>query len=369
MQLWKWLNSTALYAPEGEGDGGGKEPDKGTAANPIEFGFADDLGNMADSDSFVVEDMGNPDAKPGDHVKAAEGDGTTTGGEGDEEEEGDDDTAKGGDGDDTVEGGNKKPKKDAKADDDEDPDSKLPKGVRRRIARANAQRDAALAEAEALRKAKPKADDDDPAGIVNKGEAPNAADFDNYEEYLDAKKLFDQGKSKKAEPAKADDKKAADTDKDKAKPDLEVVQAITDIGDEIGETHADLWAKVTHQSNPLKLTITRDMLIAISDSDYPGEVLQALADKPELSKEIAGLSPAKQMARIVKLDKAPAGGKDKGDDTQGGGAQPGKKLSSAPEPIKQGGGRQQGEVDPIKDFSDFERSRNEEESKRSSDWW
>jgi hypothetical protein len=359
MQLWKWLNTTALMAPEGEGNGGKPatpEPDKGSASNPVEYGFQDDMGDTPATD-FVIEDgptkaetVDTKEAREAAEKAANKGDDTAKGGDGDS-------TVKAGQGDDTAKG--------SEGDDDPDDLSKLPKGVRRRLERAQRQRDAAVAEAEQLRKdaTKPKADDD-PAGIENKAPAdpPNAADFDDYEAYLEAKALYDKGKKappkKAAEPAKpAAEPKAEEKPAAPAKPDTEVVEAITAIGAEMKADHAELWGKVTADGNPLGLTITRDMLIAISDADNPATVLQALADKPELSKEIAKLPASQQIRRITKLDTGAAEPAKDGD-------KPAPKLSNAPPPITPGSGKGKGEIDPIKDFTTFEREREAEETGR-----
>lgn len=365
MQLWKWLNSTVLMAPDDEGgtDAGkadklggppSGEADKGSTANPVEYGFEDAAFDGGPTD-FVVED-GPSKSEKVDSKATREADEAAAAAE---------DTTKAGEADDTVKAAAADDKK--KSDPgEEDDDSQLPKGVRRRLERANRQRDAALAEAEDLRKQVKKADDD-PAGINDKTpvEAPNAADFDNYEDYLEAKALYEKSKSNpkpKVESKKADPEPKKE---ERAKPDPEVVEAISAIGEEIGSKHADLWGKVTANGNPLGLQITRDMLLAISDADNPATILQAMADNPALSKEIAALPARQQVRRIAKLDTAEPPKKEakKAD------PKPAPKLSEAPEPITPGTGQGKVDGDPISDFTSFERQREAEETVRSKDFW
>lgn len=254
---------------------------------------------------------------------------------------------------DDGEGDDDKPGDDEKADD-------LPDGVKRRVARANRQRDRLAIENEELRKqlaAKP-ADKakDEPAP------APKAEDFDDYEDYLEAKKLHDKPAPKKEEP-KPETLPALDDDTARqlkgARDELQAT--LVDAG------HADLFASV----GKLDINVTPDMVMALSDPDaieHPESVLQAFLDKPDLANEIAALkTPAARMKRLAQLDKPYVKAAAKADEDKGKPAP--KRDSGAPPPIDETNGNARGakSYDSLS-FHEFEEVRNSEETKSKNFW-
>jgi len=255
-------------------------------------------------------------------------------------------------------------KKDGDDDKDEDDDKgdDLPEGVKRRVARANRARDrekeradAAEKEAADLRKqieAKPKADDAAP---------PKAEDFDDYEDYLQAKKDHEAKPKPKAEEKPADDKP-------QGKPDAELVGAVKEIEATLADAgHGDLFKQVVESKD---VDVTRDMAIAIAELDNPETVLQAFLDDPALSKSIADLkTPTARLKALVKLDKPYVKPEAKKGDEAKDKAKPTPKGSDAPDPIDETNGNAQGEAgyDGLS-FSEFEKRRNSEE-RASKDFW
>ena len=258
----------------------------------------------------------------------------------------------------------KKGDDDGKDDDDDagDKGDDLPEGVKRRVSRAQRQRDQAREEAEALRKeneelraaqAKSKADDTAP---------PKAEDFDDYEDYLQAKKDHEAKPKPKAEDKPADDAKP--------KPDAELVGAVKEIEASLMDAgHGDLFKQVVAKAD---IDVTRDMAIAIADLDNPESVLQAFLDDPAKSKAIADLkTPTARLKALLKLD-VPYVKPDakKGDEAKDAAkAKPTPKGSDAPDPIDETNGNAQGEAgyDGLS-FSEFEKRRNSEE-RASKDFW
>lgn len=251
--------------------------------------------------------------------------------------------------------------KDDDKDDDDDKGDDLPEGVKRRVARANRARDrekeradAAEKEAAELRKqieAKPKADD----------APPKAEDFDDYEDYLQAKKDHEA----KPKP-KADDKPADDA---KPKPDAELVGAVKEIEASLMDAgHGDLFKQVVAKAD---IDVTRDMAIAIADLDNPESVLQAFLDDPAKSKAIADLkTPTARLKALLKLDVPYVKPDAKADEAKDAPkAKPTPKGSDAPDPIDETNGNAQGEAgyDGLS-FSEFEKRRNSEE-RASKDFW
>lgn len=357
---------------------GEKSPSAPTVRLTDSFGVNDVLGNMPDQDvsEFEVEDDNGAQVqqeldaqaeKAEDDEEPTVVDGTGKAATVEDEDTGADDPDK-------AKPADKKPAAkaapdgDAELDDDGNP---LPKGFKRRLERANRQRDAVQRELDEL-KAKgtdaPKAEDkakDVPT------EAPNAADFDDYEDYLEAKTLFEKSKGKPKEKAKAEEKPAGQADP--AKPDAEVVAALESIGGLVTEVLPEVWKQVTDPANPLNLAITRDMLLAIDEADNPDAILKAFVDKPALSEEIAKLSPRAQILRIAKLDvpltaeqkKAAPAAKAK----DGAPAAP-KKVSAAPDPIDP----LKGKAAPTKavedmSFAEYEAHRASEDKAKPGDWW
>lgn len=250
-------------------------------------------------------------------------------------------------------------------DDDDDPKGEeLPDGIKRRIARANRARDrekeradTAEREAETLRRqvATQTKAEDKPAA------APKAEDFDDYEDYLQAKQEFE----KKPAPKK-DEPKPADATTEQ-KPDREVVTAVAEVKALLTEAgHGDVFDQIVKAGE--KVPVPRDVVIALADPeafDHPESVLQALLDDPENAVKLAQMTPAARMKRLVAFDQ-PYKAAEKGED---GKPKPAPKLSDAPPPIDQTNGNAKGAKDyDAMPFSEFEQVRNAEVAK-TKDFW
>jgi len=246
------------------------------------------------------------------------------------------------------------PKPGAPAAADGEDETKLPQWVQDRLAREKRKTARVEAELEATRKAPaPKAD----AAPAAPAEAPKAADFEDFEEYMEAKTLYD--KSQKAPKAKDAPAPKADPATDAMR--VQIAGAIGEINAVLKDALPELHQIVNDPANPKGLKITPSMVLAISETDNPAAVLQAFADNPALSVEIAGLPEAKAVARILKLDKPPAAAPaPKGGQQQP--TVPPKKLSDAPAPVAPLDGTNR--VPPSyeeADFNTFEQQRRAEE--------
>lgn len=191
---------------------------------------------------------------------------------------------------------------------------------------------------------------------------PDPSEFDTYDEYLDA--LSDWKADSKSKPTKKDDDKDAAADEDNGKKteqdnDPEFTEALEDVQDAFTESRTkydDFDALVVEQKD---LQISREMVIAMAESDDPGEIAYHLGKNKEEAARIAKLSPIAQAREIGKLE-AKLAAKPR---------QPSKKTTEAPDPI-----------DPVKgndstkksmkdmDFAEYERTRNAQEQKGKTFW-
>lgn len=201
-------------------------------------------------------------------------------------------------------------------------------------------------------KAKPEAQDDE-------GE-PDPSDFDSYDEYLDA--LADwKADQKIGAKGKKDDKAAADDDNgsNKDDQDTEFTEALEDVQDAFSETrksHKDFDEVIGQQD----LQITRDMVIAMADSEDPGAIAYHLGKNKQEAARIAKLSPIAQAKEIGKIE-AKLAAKPQ---------QPGKKTTSAPDPIDPVKGSDSTSKAPQDmDFAEYERTQNEKEQRGGRGFW
>lgn len=190
-------------------------------------------------------------------------------------------------------------------------------------------------------KAKPEAQDDE-------GE-PDPSDFDSYDEYLDA--LADW---------KADQKISAKGKNDEQdEQDAEFTEALEDVQDAFNETrksHNDFDEVIGQQD----LQITRDMVIAMADSEDPGAIAYHLGKNKQEAARIAKLSPIAQAKEIGKIE-AKLAAKPQ---------QPGKKTTSAPDPIDPVKGSDSTSKAPQDmDFAEYERTQNEKEQRGGRGFW
>lgn len=249
--------------------------------------------------------------------------------------------------------------KDDEGDDDKG-DDELPEGIKRRISRAQRQRNEAEAErvrldAENAELRKQLAAKDKPADTA---EPPKAEDFDDYEEYLEAKKAHE---TKAKEPEKKE------PPKQEAKPDRELVSAVTELKAVLTEAgHGAIFDSVVAAGQ--NVPIPRDVVLALSDPDtfdHPETVLQALLDDPANAIKLAEMTPARRMKHLVKMD-LPFKAKDEEKPKD---KAPPRRQSGAPDPIDNTNGNTGQVTDyATMDFDDFETRRNEEAARRKDFW-
>ena len=253
------------------------------------------------------------------------------------------------------------PKEEPKADKDEKPDGELPKGLAKRVARANRQRDKARDRIEELEAENKKLKDAaaDEARKVEVVKEPNAADFDDYEAYLDAKKDWgnqELEKAKKPKPEKAEEKPQDDGS---VKLSTRESTARDDIIEYMKDDYPEILESVADNKD---VVITGRMLMALNEMDNPETMLQEFASNPELSVEIANSKSAASMAKaMMKFDK-PIKIADAPEEKGG-------KTSKAPDPIAPQGGNTDHKVALSNNYAEFEKQRNEEEAKEKEGWW
>lgn len=238
-------------------------------------------------------------------------------------------------------------------------ESNLPDWVKERLAREKRKTARIEAELAAARQtpaapAKPTAD----AAPPTPAEPPKAADFEDFEEYMEAKALYDRSqRALKDKPAPKADTPAPSPDADKMR--IQIAGVIGEINAVLEDDHPELHKIVNDPANPKGLKITPGMILAIGETDNPAAVLQAFVDNPALTVELAGLPPEKAAVRIAKLDK-PSTAKAPAQAPQQ--QRPAPKISQAPEPIAPLDGTSR--VPPSyeeADFKTFEQQRRAEE--------
>lgn len=239
-------------------------------------------------------------------------------------------------------------------DDDSDLPDHLPKNIKRRVRRAQRQRDEANAE---LATVKARVAELEATQAPKVTAEPDSSDFDSYAEWQTAHAAWKAEKDKppaKVEP-KADDAPEA----------AAIRGAVAEIKDAIADDHPELWATVINPAT--KINVSQDMLFAIAEAEHPESILQQFIDNPALSTEIAGLkTSAAQIRRIVKLD-VPGAAKPAASAAP---VVPPRKTSSAPPPIEPIDGKAV-VVKSINDmsFKELESTLNAQEAKRNSfDW-
>ena len=186
---------------------------------------------------------------------------------------------------------------------------------------------------------------------------PNAADYEDYNEYLPDLAAFNESQDddgKKAEPApKKSDEEAKPDDNPEFRDALEDV---TDAFEEAAKDYDDFDDVVRSDD----LQITEDMVIALAETDDPAGIAYHLGKHTDEAARIAALTPRQQLREIAKLevklaDKKPA---------------PSKKTTAAPEPVEpvRGAGDPKKDLQDM-DFKEYEKTRNEQETKRSGSFW
>lgn len=241
---------------------------------------------------------------------------------------------------------------DAGAEDKPKKIGRFQKRIDRLTKRASeAERRAAEAEAR-LRELEGKVD----SYTTDSDEEPDPGDYESYNDYLDA--LADWKSAQKGKTA--DDKpqgKAKEKNQEQepeSDPDFDdAIAEVTEAFDETRSKYKDFDEVISQQD----LTITKDMVKALAETDDPGEVAYYLGKHKDEASRIAALPPLAQAKEIGKLEARLQ-------------QKPGKKLPSAPDPINpvKGGDSKRKTAYEADSFQEFERLRNEQDAKRGSGW-
>jgi len=186
---------------------------------------------------------------------------------------------------------------------------------------------------------------------------PDIKDFPEYEDFIEAREKYENAmenpKTKVEEVKKVDPEPESDEVKltDSQKTALEVVKENLNSN----ESKPDDFDEVVHNNNDLQLT--PEMIEALAECDDPAKVAYALGKDTDLSREIAGKTPAQQAREMAKLDMAVE-------------SKPSVKpvlASKAPDPITPVGGSDAQDT-PISKmtYSEYEKVQNARERKQTS---
>lgn len=196
------------------------------------------------------------------------------------------------------------------------------------------------------------------------GEEPDPANFDDYDEYLDALTDWKAGKapadrqSPKQDKGKQGDQAAGD-DTPAAEDDPDYREALEDVQEAFSDSRSayEDFDEVIGQQD---LQITRDMVKAMADTDDPGGIAYHLGKHKDEASRIAALSPVAQAKEIGKLEAMLAAKPQ----------QPGKKTTQAPDPIEPVRGTDSTTTSPQNmSFDEYEKHMNEKEQRRGGGFW
>lgn len=178
-------------------------------------------------------------------------------------------------------------------------------GVQKRIDKVVREREEAKRRAEAAEKKLKELEGKTKEETKPTAKKPREHDFDTYDEFLDALDDFENGSAEdNNEGNKAESK---DKSKDESKGEAEEPE----ISDQAKTAIAVLKEKVDSAEKPddfndvayaEDLSITQDMVEALSECDNPDRVLYHLGKNKELATEIAGKSKMQQFKEVLRLD-------------------------------------------------------------------
>lgn len=247
----------------------------------------------------------------------------------------------------------------------------LPLGVKRRVARANRQRDDARRDAdeamEEIRRLTAKLSERNEAKAApakDEGDDLDPNDFPSHQAYLDAKAGREARLSagKKPEKDEAPEKTAAP----KTMPGF--TEALADLEEIVSAEDEGLWEQVSDPKT--EIVVTQPMVVALADSDDPTEALRALLGDPERAADIARLSQRMIRREIRSLASAKPKSKITIEDEPP--LPKGKAQSKAPpppDPVKTGRAAAAGRPDPSKMTGEEYRAwRNDQEGKGRPHW-
>lgn len=178
---------------------------------------------------------------------------------------------------------------------------------------------------------------------------PSPDDFEDYDAYLVELEKFekpDTKEEKKEEPKKVETEINQELDG--------ALEDIEDSFNDMRKVHKDFDEVVISND---KVNISSSMVVALAETDIPGEIAYHLGSNPEEADAIFKLSQNAQIRAIAKLEVKLQ-------------ATPARKVTNAPDPIKPSGGSSSTEKsEKDMDFSEFEASRNKAESKNDGTFW
>ena len=185
------------------------------------------------------------------------------------------------------------------------------------------------------------------------GTEPDPSDYDNYDDYLtDLSKYKAGDKQEPAEESQSQDEPAQVDDAEYREALADVQEAFT----ESREQFEDFDAVITQDD----LTITPDMVKAMSEADDPGAIAYHLGKNKAEASRIAELSAAGQAREIGKLEVSLAN-KPK---------QPTKKTTQTPDPIEPVRGSDSTTKDAANmTFDEYESTMNEREQRSGRGFW
>lgn len=240
---------------------------------------------------------------------------------------------------------------DAGAEDKPKKSGRFQKRIDRLTKRASeAERRAAEAEAR-LRELEGKGD-----SYTDSDDEPDPGDYESYSDYLDALADWKSEQKGKTADDKSGEKGKGKKQYQEPESDPEFDDAIAEVTEAFNETRSKYkdFNEVISQHD---LTITKDMVKALAETDDPGEVAYYLGKHKDVANRIADLPPLAQAKEIGKLEARLQ-------------QKPGKKLPSAPDPINpvKGGDSKRKTAYEADSFREFEQLRNEQDAKRGSGW-
>ena len=234
----------------------------------------------------------------------------------------------------------------------------MPEGVRKRILRANRQRDRALEKVEV---AEGERDDirerldtvEKKVGDATPEPKLDPDDFDTYDGYLAAEKKA----RKKEAPPKARAKEISPEDfraTHGVAPD-DLASARDTLEETVFTADPDLWEAVSEMKG---LKISPTLVMALAETNNPTEVLRQLTADPKKAEAFSKLSPFAQARELAALDRP---------------VEKQRAVSKAPPPPEPGGTRGAGRERPLDELSqrEFEARRNDDEaaSRNRGDFW
>lgn len=153
---------------------------------------------------------------------------------------------------------------------------------------------------------------------------PRQDDYEDYDEYIDAKVVYKAGELFKQQQAEAEQARSLERQQQSQQTFLEKSQSFA-------AEHEDFQQVISNPSLP----ITGDMFEVIQASDIGPQIAYELGNNPGEAARIANLSPLLQARELTLMEARLT-------------AKPAPKQSSAPDPIKPLGGNQPPVTDPDK---------------------